>query len=264
MAAVAQDIDDAAATDVAAQLAGRRLEPLVVIIAAYNEQDAIGSVLERVPSDVCGLAVDVLVVVDGSSDRTEEVARSAGVLVCAPPVNRGQGAALRLGYRLAARHGARYVATLDADGQYDPAQLESVVAPLLDGGADFVTGSRRLGSAHTTDRARGAGVVVFGAVITLLTGRRITDPANGLRAMRADLPAAVTLDQPQYQAAELLVGALMGGFRVVEVPTTMYQRTAGTTKKGRNFMYGVRFGRVIVTTWRRERRRTRQVDRRRT
>jgi len=254
-ASAAGGIDAAAASEFGATLAGRRLAPLLVLIAAYNEQDAIGSVLERIPAQVCGLDVDVLVVVDGATDRTAEVARAAGVLVCAPPVNRGQGAALRLGYRLAAEHDARLVATLDADGQYDPAQLVQVVAPLVDGTADFVTGSRRLGVAHTTDRVRLAGVVVFGALITVLTRQRITDPANGLRAMRVEVPVAVTLEQQQYQAAELLVGALMHGFRVVEVPTTMYQRSAGTTKKGSNFMYGVRFGRVIVATWWRARRR---------
>jgi glycosyltransferase involved in cell wall biosynthesis len=169
-------------------------------------------------------------------------------------VNRGQGAALRLGYRLARKHGADYIATLDADGQYDPADLALVVAPLVAGTADFVSGSRRLGAAGTTDRVRALGVVVYGAVISRLTGQRVTDPANGLRAMRADLTGAVELRQPQYQATELLIGAVLRGFRVAEVPVTMYARTEGTTKKGGNLAYGWRVGRVIVSTWWRERR----------
>jgi glycosyltransferase involved in cell wall biosynthesis len=182
-------------------------------------------------------------------------------MVCDVAVNRGQGAALRLGYRLAADHGARYIATLDADGQYDPSELPRVVDPLIRGQADLVTGSRRLGQAHTTDRLRSLGVVVFGMVITALTGRRITDPANGLRAMRIEVARAVRLEQPQYQAAELLVAAALCGFRIAEVPTTMYQRTAGSTKKGRNLGYGLRFAKVIGTTWRRDHRRVRLVDR---
>jgi hypothetical protein len=100
---------------------------------------------------------------------------------------------------------------------------------------------------------RGAGVVVFGALITALTGARITDPANGLRAMRAEVAAAVELAQPQYQASELLVGAIMRGFRVVEVPTVMRERSAGKTKKGRNLAYGARFARVVIGTWWRDR-----------
>jgi hypothetical protein len=246
--------DDEAVERFAREIGRRRLRPLAVVIAAYNEEEGIGAVLRQVPPEVCGLAVDVVVVVDGATDDTADVARQAGALVCDVPVNRGQGAALRLGYRLARSHGARLIATLDADGQYDPAQLELVVAPLVDDTADFVTGSRRLGTAHTTDRVRGAGVVVFGALITLLTGQRITDPANGLRAMRAGLTERVELRQPQYQATELLLGAVLRDFRVVEVPVTMYQRTAGSTKKGGNLAYGLRVGRVILGTWWRERR----------
>lgn len=236
------------------QLGERQLGPLAVVIAAYNEEDAIGAVVRSIPRQVCGLDTDIVVVVDGSTDQTASTALAAGALVCDVPVNRGQGAALRLGYQLAAEHGAHYIATLDADGQYDPAQLERVVAPLVNDQAEFVTGSRRLGETHNTDRLRNLGVIVFGAAITVLTRCRITDPANGLRGMRVAVPRAVRLEQPQYQAAELLVGAILHGFRVIEVPTTMYQRQAGSTKKGRNLAYGFRFARVIARTWWRDRR----------
>jgi len=228
-------------------------QPLAVVIAAYNEEGGIGDVVAATPPSVCGLGTEVIVVVDGSVDRTASVARRAGALVWEVPVNGGQGTALRLGYRLARARGARYIATLDGDGQYDPDELERVVAPLVAGTADLVSGSRRLGTAHTTDRVRGAGVVLFGALITLLTGTRITDPANGLRAMRAEVTERVPLEQPQYQASELLVGAILHGFRVAEVPTTMRQRSAGKTKKGGNLAYGARFARVIATTWWRDR-----------
>ncbi len=249
--------DEIAAAAFAADFGSRQLQPVTVVIAAYNEEDAIGSVLHQMPASVCGLGVDTLVVVDGATDATASVARGAGVLVCDIPLNRGQGAALRLGYRLAQSHGARFIATLDADGQYDPAQLHSVVEPLVAGRADFVTGSRRLGTAQTTDRFRAAGVVVFGRLISLLTAQQITDPACGLRAMRAEVATAVELRQAQYQATELLIGTAMRGFRVVEVPVVMYQRRAGTTKKGGNLAYGTRVGRVIVGTWWREWRRGR-------
>jgi glycosyltransferase involved in cell wall biosynthesis len=229
------------------------LAPLVIVMAAYNEEGAIGSTLERIPPEIGGVAVDVVVVVDGATDGTAAEARRMGAVVYETPDNRGQGAALRLGYRHAHEQGARYIATLDADGQYDPAELSRVVGPLLADEADFVTGSRRLGRAHTTDRVRGAGVMFFAWLISRMTGQRITDPANGLRAMRVEVTGAVPLHQPQYQAAELLVGALLQGFRVIEVPTTIYPRTAGTTKKGNNLVYGVRFARVILTTWWRDR-----------
>jgi hypothetical protein len=78
---------------------------------------------------------------------------------------------------------------------------------------------------------------------------RITDPANGLRAMRAEVAASLDLVQPQYQSSELLIRTIANGYRVREVPVTMYQRTAGTSKKGGNFVYGYRFTRVVLTTW---------------
>jgi len=250
-----ETIDDDAAARFSADYAGRPERPLAVVIAAYNEQDGIEAVLGGIPDQVLGLGAEAIVVVDGATDGTAEAARRAGVMVCDVPVNRGQGAALRLGYRLARQRGAGYIATLDADGQYDPRELAAVVAPLLDGRADMVTGSRRLGASHTTDRTRAAGVVVFGALITVLTRTRITDPANGLRAMRAEVTETVRLEQPQYQASELLVGAILGGYRVIEVPVTMHPRSAGTTKKGGNLLYGLRFCRVVVGTWWRDRQR---------
>lgn len=244
------DVDDAAVRAFRRAHPDRRLRELAVVIAAYDEEDGIADVLRAVPATVRGLGVDVIVVVDGATDRTAARAGSVpGVLVADVPVNRGQGAALRLGYRLAREGGARYIATLDGDGQYDPAELELLLEPLIARRADFVSGSRRLGVAHTTDRMRGTGVVFFAAVLSVLARTRITDPANGLRAMRAEVTAAVPLHQPQYQASELLLGAALRGFRLAEVPTTMRKRAAGTTKKGRNLLYGVRFGRAIAATW---------------
>src|SRR5205807_9270034 len=117
------------------------------------------------------------VVVDGSSDATAERAAQGGALVCDVPVNRGQGAALRLGYWLARARGAQVIATIDADGQYEPAELARVIEPILAGRADFVSGSRRLGTELTTDPVRHLGVLVFGALISLMVRHRITDPA---------------------------------------------------------------------------------------
>jgi glycosyltransferase involved in cell wall biosynthesis len=230
--------------------------PLAVVIPAYNEEPTVAEVIEEIPAQAAGLAIEVIVVVDGARDRTAQVAERAGALVCEVPVNRGQGAALRLGYWLARARGARIICTIDADGQYEPAEIERVVAPILDGRADFVSGSRRLGNELTTDRFRHAGVLVFGALLTLLTRHRITDPACGLRAMSAEVSGAVKLEQRQYQASELQISAALHGYRLAEVPTTMRDRGAHatTTKKGGNLLYGVRFARAAVHTWRRDRR----------
>src|SRR5712692_5058237 len=195
-----------------------------IVIAAFNEQGAIGPVLDGLPDTICGLDVAKIVVSDGSADETVKEATGAGALVCDVPVNRGQGAALRLGYRLAREGAASYIVTTDADGQYNPAEIAGLLAPILAGEADFVSGSRTKGSEETKDPVRKLGVRVYALVISILTGQRITDPTFGLRAMRADVTGKVRLTQRQYQATELLIGVLTHGCRVVERPATIHKR----------------------------------------
>src|ERR1700733_12073043 len=189
------------------------LPPVAIVIAAYNEEGAIGPVIRELPAQACGLATTVIVVSDGCKDGTAEESREAGAMVCEVPVNRGQGAALRLGYRLAREGGAEYIVTTDADGQYNPAEIAGLLAPILAGRADFVSGSRTRGSEETTDPVRKLGVRVFALTISILTGQRISDPSFGLRAMRSEVTGAVRLEQPQYQAAELLIGVIAHGYQ---------------------------------------------------
>jgi len=219
------------------------LPPVAIVIAAYNEAGAIGPVVAA-------------------------EAAEAGAMVCDVPVNRGQGAALRLGYRIAREGGAAFIVTTDADGQYNPAEMQAVLAPVVAGEADFVTGSRRLGSQETKDMVRRAGVRFFAGTISLLTGQTISDTTFGLRAMRAEVTGAVQLSQPQYQASELLIGVITHGYKVAEVPATIHRRRVGESKKGQNplyklhipgvnnFFYGARFARVAYGTWWRERQRS--------
>ena len=251
------NVDDAALETTRAAYGGRvaKLPPVALVIAAYNEEGAIGPVVDQLPASVCGLATEVIVVADGCADATVKEADVAGAIVCDVPVNRGQGAALRLGYRIAREGGARYIVTTDADGQYNPAEIESLVAPLVEGRADFVTGSRRMGSEETKDPVRKAGVRFFALLVSALTGQHISDTTFGLRAMRAEVTGAVQLRQQQYQASELLIGVITHGFRVLEVPATIHKRTVGQSKKGHNLVYGLRFARVVLGTWFRERRR---------
>ena len=266
-----QVIDDAAAAAFTETYGERAtsLPPVAIVIAAYNEAGAVGPVIEALPERVCGLATATIVVADGCADGTAKEAATAGAMVCDVPVNRGQGAALRLGYRLARAGGATYIVTTDADGQYNPAEIERVLAPVVGGEADFVTGSRRLGSQETKDMIRKAGVLFFAGSLSLLTGQKISDTTFGLRAMRAEVTGVVRLEQPQYQASELLIGVITHGYKVSEVPATIHRRRIGESKKGQNplyrlhlpgvnnLFYGLRFARVVYGTWWRERHRSR-------
>jgi len=231
-----------------------RWEPLVIVIAAYNEERGLGDVLDEIPSAIAGVAVTTVIVDDGSRDGTAEVAAAHGALVCRLPANRGHGVALRVGYRLARDGNARYIATLDADGQWDPADLPAMVKLLVDDQADFIIGSRRLGATDNTDRFRNTGVRFFAWLISRLTSTRITDSSSGLRAMRAEITGTVRQTQPQYQTSELLIGSIYAGYRITEVPTVMRQRNFGESRKGHNLLYGLRYASVITRTWLRERR----------
>ena len=256
LAAYPDEVDAAAAADFHERYGPEDLSaPLFVVIAAYNEENGIGAVLDALPTECLGLPLRPLVVVDGATDATAEAALKHGALTCVAPKNRGQGAALRLGYNLAHAAGAKYVVTTDADGQYDASQMPQLLAPLLDGSADFVTGSRILGASETGDTVRELGCRVFAAIVSVLMRTRVTDTSFGFRAMNADVPVSLTLAQPQYQSSELLIGVMAHGYRVAELPMTIAVRNAGTTKKGNNLVYGSRYARVVFGTWWREYRR---------
>ncbi len=228
--------------------------PVLVLIAAYLEADNIGDVLKAVPTEVDGLAVSTLVVVDGGDDGTEDIVAAHGAYCAVFPVNLGHGVALRLGYELADSLGATYVVTLDADGQNDPAEIPDLLAPVLADEADFVIASRRLGVDETSDDVRRAGVVFFAAVINFLIGEHLSDTSNGYRALKIDVLRDVTLEQDQYQTAELIISAGKHGWRLGECPTVWHPRASGESKKGHNVFFALQYARVILRTWFRERR----------
>jgi glycosyltransferase involved in cell wall biosynthesis len=230
------------------------LAPVVVVIPALNEAECVGGVLDAIPAEACGLPVQTIVVDDGSSDDTSGIARAHGAFVARLKQNLGQGAAFRVGYRLGREHGARYLVTLDADGQWDPADMAGVLQPVVEGEADFVLGSRVLGRAETDNRLRGLGVRVFGVLVTALTRVKVTDTSSGLRAMLAEVTARVPQHEPQYQSSELLLGAIYCGYRIAERPIVMHKRAAGESKKGHDVMFGVRYANVLLRTWWRARR----------
>jgi glycosyltransferase involved in cell wall biosynthesis len=228
------------------------LPPVAVVIAAYKEVENIGSVMAELPKMICDLEAAAIVVIDGEEDGAAGIVRAAGHFAVIAPVNRGQGAALRLGYSVARTFGATYIVTADGDGQADPADLETVLRPVVADEADFVNGSRRLGQTHNNDAVRNLGIVVYGRIISTLMRTRVTDTANPVRAMRAELSGRLVLQEPQYQASEVLISALAAGARFTERPVTFRKRGAGKSKKGGNLAYGYRYGKVVFRTYFRE------------
>ena len=222
---------------------------LVTVSPAFNEAENVAAVIKQIPAMIEGHHVVPVVVSDGSNDRTAAVARDAGALVAELPIRRGGGLALRVGYEVALRLGADLVVTLDADGQHLPEEIPVVIAPIVGEDADYVNGSRLLGTFERESLVRHLGVHLFSLIITILTGQRITDPSSGYRAARADLLEKLVLNQDQFWTSEILIEALRQRARVVEVPVTFLARAGGESKKPKSIRYGWNFLKVIVQTW---------------
>jgi hypothetical protein len=222
---------------------------LVTISPAFNEAENVAAVIKQIPAMLEGHHVIPVVVSDGSTDRTAAVAREAGALVAELPIRRGGGLALRVGYEIALRLEADLVVTLDADGQHLPEEIPVVIAPILAGQADYVNGSRLLGSFERESAIRHIGVHLFSWILSVLTGRRITDPSSGYRAARADVLEGLVLKQDQFWSTEILIEALRHRARVVEVPVTFLARAGGESKKPKSLRYGWNFLKVIIQTW---------------
>jgi hypothetical protein len=222
---------------------------IAIVIPAYNEASNIRQVLQGLPREVCGLAVRPIVVDDGSTDDTTERARAAGAAAVQLPLNRGQGAALRAGYRLALGTGARVVVTMDADGQHQAADLARLVQPILAGEADVVHGSRVLGRADPTHPTRKLGITLFSWLLSVLTSSRVTDPSCGYRAVRTEALRSLVFHQDQFHTAEFLLEASKRKLTLCEVPVTVTSRISGTSKKPPHFRYGVGFANALLRAW---------------
>jgi glycosyltransferase involved in cell wall biosynthesis len=201
----------------------------------------VGGVLAALPERACGMEVDVVVVDDGSRDRTPEIARAAGAHVVSHPRSRGLGAALRTGLEHARDAGYGAAVYLDGDGEYDGAELELLLDPVARGRAEYVLGSRFLGRREGMTWHRDISNRAATALIGTAMGTVITDAQTGYRAFapRALRSARIRHD---YNYAQVLTLALWGaGIDPVEVPIS-YRRRAG----GRSFVrYGEYLARVV-------------------
>lgn len=208
-------------------------DKIFIVVPAYNEAAAIGAVI----SNLRARWPRVVVVDDGSSDATGATAREAGATVLTHIVNRGQGAALQTGIRYALEQGAAVIVTFDSDGQHSSEDLERLIAPILEGTADVVLGSRFLGSADGIPSTRK--LLLRGAIFftRLSSGLKVTDAHNGLRAFcrAAASQIQIELDRMAH-ASEILDQIARSRMRFVEVPVHIryseYSRAKGQSSLG--------------------------------
>jgi len=210
---------------------------ITVVLPAYNEEVAIGSIVLL----TCKYADNVIVVDDGSSDRTADVARKAGAEVIVHEVNKGKGRALKTGFTAAVALGADIIVTMDSDGQHNPADIPKLVEPILKGEADMVNGSRYLnGLGKNTPAYRRVGQTILDEVTNLNSGLHITDSQSGFRAFAASTKGVFRFTTKGMAIeSEMLADAGRHGLRITEVEISVRYDVDGSTENPIKHGFGV-------------------------
>lgn len=202
----------------------------VAIVPAHNEEGSIAGVVREI------LAFDpeleIVVVDDGSVDRTATLAAEAGAGVVSLPFNLGIGGAVQTGFKYALAAGFELAVRLDGDGQHDPRELPRLIEPVVAGEADIAVGSRFAGDdgRYRGPLARRLGIRLFARVVSLLVGQRVTDTTSGFQALNRRAISLFAGDYPHdYPEVEATVMVHRHRLRLVEVPVRMRERSAGTS-----------------------------------
>ena len=200
----------------------------LIVIPAYNEELTIGSVVTLAKK-----YGDVLVIDDGSSDRTSEIAESSGAIVVKHEVNKGKGKALKTGFDYALANDYDAVVCIDADGQHNPDEIPLLLEPILEDKADLVIGSRYLNGAHKNiPLYRRLGLWVLNVTTILASGVKITDSQSGFRALSRKALEVLNLNFSGYNVeSEMIHQVSEKGLRIVEVPINVRYDVPNRHKK---------------------------------
>jgi glycosyltransferase involved in cell wall biosynthesis len=201
----------------------------IAIVPALNEEQAVGRVIDEIRAFDPGF--DIVVVDDGSTDRTAGVAADRGAHVLRLPFNLGIGGAMQTGFRFAFEHGYDVAVQIDGDGQHDPSQLPKILAPVLSGEADLCVGSRFTGDgAYRSSFARRVGIKIFAGVVSAVVRQKVTDTTSGFRAVNRRGITLFAADYPHdYPEVEATVMLVKHKLRLTEVPVAMRERSGGAS-----------------------------------
>jgi glycosyltransferase involved in cell wall biosynthesis len=204
----------------------------IAIEPAYNEERNEGRVIDELRAFDPGL--HVVIVSDGSLDRTAEVALEHGAHVVKLPFNLGIGGAVQTGFRYAHENGYDLVVRCDGDGQHDPSQLPKVLAPVLAGDADIAVGSRFAGGeGYRSSATRRVGIRLLALIVSAIARQRVTDTTSGFQALNAKALALFAADYPHdYPEVEATLMVHRHRLRLIEVPVQMRERAAGRSSIG--------------------------------
>ena len=202
----------------------------IAIVPARNEAGAIGGVVDEIRA--FDPTLDVVVIDDGSTDATAEVARSRGAAVVSLPFNLGIGGAVQTGFKYALAHGYELAVRLDGDGQHDPTELPKLIGPVVRGEADIVVGSRFHGgdSSYRPPLARRIGIGFFARLVSALVRQRVTDTTSGFQALNRHGIELFAADYPHdYPEVEATVMVIRHRLRLLEVQARMREREHGSS-----------------------------------
>ncbi len=209
----------------------------VAIVPAFNEEESVAAVIGEIRA--FDPELEIVVVDDGSLDGTAAAAERLGARVVRLPFNLGIGGAVQTGFRYAFERGFELAVRLDGDGQHDPAQLALLLEPVLAGEADIVVGSRfreTIGTGWTTyrsSRSRRLGISILAGTVSMLVGRRVTDPTSGFQALNRKALALFAADYPHdYPEVEATLMVHRHELRMTEVGVLMRERAAGRSSIG--------------------------------
>ena len=202
-------------------------ERRIAIVPAYNEEQNIGRVVHELRAFDPNL--EILVVSDGSLDRTAENAEAAGARVLRLPYNLGIGGAVQTGFKYAWQHGFDLAVRCDGDGQHVPAELPKVIAPVAGGDADIAVGSRFVGGdGYRSSASRRVGIRLLATVVSAIARQRVTDTTSGFQALNRRALELFAADYPHdYPEVEGMVMTIKHRLRLVEVPVEMRERQHG-------------------------------------
>ncbi|MBO8174521.1 MAG: HAD hydrolase-like protein [Thermococcus sp.] len=216
----------------------RRILNTYVVVPAYNEERTIGKVLDDLLRYF--KPEHIIVVNDGSRDKTEEIAKSKGVRVLTHLVNRGLGGALGTGITFALKKGAELIITFDADGQHLVKDALRVMKSVAEGKADLAIGSRLKGDVSQMPLIKRFGNFVLDTITTIFAGKYVSDSQSGLRCFNKECASKIKITCDRYAvSSEIIIEASKKGCRIMEVPIRAVY-TEYAMKKGTNVFEGIK------------------------
>jgi glycosyltransferase involved in cell wall biosynthesis len=201
----------------------------IALVPARNEELTVAGVVDEIKA--FDPAFDVLVIDDGSTDRTGEFAAGAGAHVVRLPFNLGIGGAVQTGIQYARDHDFDLAVQVDGDAQHPPSEIPKLVEPIIDDRADLVIGSRFLGTGdYEPPVPRLLGIKLLARLVSLIVRQKVTDTTSGFRAMNRRAIQLFAADYPHdYPEVEATVLVFRHRLRMIEVPVQMRVRTSGSS-----------------------------------